>query len=172
MEFDLWSKTLLRSYGMLEKITGAIDRTFNKIAYTSRSSSTSDTLLSSTYQISEKLLTLIDRKRLLINTKILVDEILSSIDENSAKVLVLKYINNLTNDDMTKILNLSIRTILRRTNKAVEEFGYEIKCRGYTEEKLNNMYMNEKWVMDILKSVQEENQMYLKRSENYFKNTR
>ena len=172
MEFDLWSKTLLRSYGMLEKITGAIDRTFNKIAYTSRSTCTNDTLLSSTFNLSDKLLTLVDRKILLINTKILVDEVLNSLGENYSKILILKYINNLTNDDMTKVLDLSIRTVLRRTNKAVQAFSNEMQYRGYTLLKLYDLYMDEKWVMDILKSVKEENEMFIKRSQDFYYKTR
>ena len=172
MEFDLWSKTLLKSYGMLEKISGALDRTFNKIAFTSRNTCTNDTLLSSTYQISDKLLSLLDRKANLINTKVLIDEVLDVMDEQNSKILILKYMNNLTNDEITRVMNISIRTVLRRSIKAIEEFSAELVSRGYNDAIFKSMYKDETWIFDIYRDVKSENEMFIKRTEDFYHNNK
>ena len=153
MELNIWSKTILRSYRNLARVVKSIDKTFMNICMSSRCSSWYDSVINSTLSITDKLLTLSERKILLINTKVIIDEVLSNMDKDLAKILILRYIKRYTNEKIASIYNVCIRTISRKCTKAIENFTSQLKKRGYTPHRIEVLYGKERWLMDIYRQT-------------------
>ena len=146
-EEKIWAKTLLSTYSYLETICGAIDKTV--LNYGIHSALNNDAEF-----VAKKIISLIERKKFLINTKILVDNVLSRINQKNARVLVLKYIDKLKAEKASFALNISLRTYFRRINFAVDEFAFELLKFGYTPQKLLNIFEKESWIMEIYSSFE------------------
>lgn len=168
MKFDLWSKTLLRSYGMLDKAIGSIDKTFERIVSSSRCASSYDTLFNGTELIADKLLNLIQKKKILVKTQDLVNDILNNMDEYHAKLLVLKYIKNISNEELSAIFEKSVRTVLRHSLIALDEFGTALELSGMTPTDFMDAYLEQKWILEIYKKIEKEEVVYAKRTENHY----
>ena len=168
MKFDLWSKTLLRSYGMLDKAIGAIDRAFEKIVNSSRCASSYDTLFNGTEVVAGKLLSLIEKKKILVRTQKLVDNILDKMDKDNAKLLVLKYINNISNEEISVLLNKSVRTVLRYSIIAIDEFSSALESSGLTQIDFFEAFLEQKWILEIYKRTEKGDIAYAKRTENHY----
>ncbi len=168
MKFDLWSKTLLKSYGMLDKAIGSIDRAFDKIINSSYCASSYDTLFNNTKMIADKLLSLIEKKKVLVRTQKLVDDILAQIDKYYAKLLVLKYINNISNEQLSHLLNISIRTILRHSQVAINEFSKAIEMRGLKQIDFFEAFLEQKWIFEIYKRTEKEDVTFAERTEKFY----
>lgn len=137
-----WSKTLLNSYSYLETICGAIDKTVVSFGVNSQNSA-------STYDIANKIISLISRKKFLINTKVMVDNVLKNLSKENAKILTIKFIDKTKSELASKMLNLSMRTYFRKIKSAVQQFAIELKNQKYTPQKLFEMYAQEGWIMEI-----------------------
>lgn len=149
MELNIWSKTLLKSYRNLARVVKSIDKTFMGICMSSRCSSWYDSVINSTLAVTDKLLTLSERKILLINTKVMIDEVLSNIDKDLAKILILRYIKRYSNEKIASIFKVCGKSISRRCRKGLELFALELKKRGYNSHRIEVLYGKERWLMDI-----------------------
>ena len=143
----IWAKTLLSTYGYLETICGAIDKTVLNYGINSRMNVDAEF-------VANKIISLIERKKFLINTKILIDNILSRLDQKNARVLVLKYVDKIKAERASEVLNISIRTFFRKTNIAVDEFAVQLEKFGYNSKKLLNIFGKENWIMEIYGAYQ------------------
>lgn len=137
-----WSKTLLSSYQYFETICGAIDKTV--LNYGINSAMNSDAEF-----VANKIIALTQRKKFLINTKILIDNILSRLDAAFARILVLKFVDKVKAENASKILGISLRTYFRKINIAIEKFTNLLVGFGYSSSKLISIFENENWVMEI-----------------------
>ena len=137
-----WSKTLLNAYNNLEQICDAIDKTV--LNYGIGSFNSNQTMI-----VAEKILSLIARKKFLINTKVLIDNILNNISGKSARILTVRYIDKVKTEVASKILNMSNRNFFRRLNQAVEDFAIELKKQGYNSKLLFNTFKYESWICEI-----------------------
>ena len=141
-----WSKTLLIAYGHLETICGAIDKTV--LDYGLKSSA----INCDVEYLAKKMISLIERKKFLINIKVLVDNALNRISDAEAKVLILKYIDNLPSNIASEVLKVSMRTYFRKLNIALENFAKILIFQGYSTAKFFDMFKNEKWILEIFDS--------------------
>lgn len=137
-----WSKTLLSSYSYLETICGAIDKTVLNFSINSAMSSDAEF-------VANKIIALTERKKFLINIKVLVDKILRNMDDKLARILVLKFIDGMKSDIASKLMKVSIRTYFRRINIAIDRFAMELKRFGYTDDVLYNLIKDENWIVQI-----------------------
>lgn len=137
-----WSKALLNSYSYLETICGAIDKTV--LNYGIGSMNTTETM-----EIANRILSLISRKKFLINTKVLVDNVLRNISNDSARILTIKFVDKVKSDIASQVLNLSARTYFRKINSAVLEFATELKKQKFDHATLSEMYKAEGWILEI-----------------------
>lgn len=140
-----WSKTLLNSYSYLETICGAIDKTV--LNYGLGSYNSNQTMI-----VADKILSLIKRKKFLINTKVLVDNVLNNISKSSAEILTVRYIDKVKTEMASKILNMSKRNFFRKLNFAVDEFATELKKQGYDSDILMQTFKTEMWILEIYNS--------------------
>ena len=137
-----WSKTLLSSYTYLETICGAIDKTV--LNYGVNSAMNTDAEF-----VANKMIALTQRKKFLINTKILIDNILSRLDNDFSRILVLKFVDKIKAESASKILNMSLRTYFRKINIALEKFTNLLVGFGYNATKLGTIFQDEDWVMEM-----------------------
>lgn len=137
-----WSKTLLSTYSYLETIVGVIDKTV--LNYGINSSMSTDTEF-----VANKIISLTERKKFLINLKILTDNILKRIDNDIARILVLKFVDKVKAETASQILGISIRTFFRKINIGISQFSRQLLLFGYTPEKLLQLFKNEEWVTEI-----------------------
>lgn len=145
MDLKIWSKTLLNSYMCFEKIAENIDSLV--LTYGLDSINLRD---SAAYMFTaEQMIELIDRKKLLINLKVMCDQALANLNPKYARILILRYIDNIKCTDIAKIFGVSIRSYFRWMNEAVNSFAIKLKNMGYTDESLREMCDNEIWLKQL-----------------------
>lgn len=155
MKQKIWAKTLLTIYNCLETIADAIDN----LVITQSVSSGRNNL--TTLENAEKVINLIQRKKLLVNLKVLIDEALSKLDKNNARILILKYVDRVKPEIAMEILGLSRRTYFRRIDGAVNDFALTLSNLGYAENILETMLKKEHWIKEFFNN-------YLKQCEQKF----
>lgn len=147
MKQNSWIRTLLRSYNYLERLVKGIDKMVKKISYSSYHYNSYN--YQSAFDLSNKIIDLNERKVLLINTKVLVDEMLKYIGKEGAKYLTLRYIDGLKNEDIAISLKKSVRTVSRNINNYINKAEFVLKKHGLDSEKLFNLYKDEQWFLDM-----------------------
>jgi|LGOV01.1.fsa_nt_gb hypothetical protein len=140
MELKLWSKTFLNVYRSLPKIAEAID----KIVLSSGLNLSADT-----YYTANKIIELTNRKMVLINLKLLIEETLKSLTSENSKLLFLKYADKLKSAEIAELFEISTRTYFRKNNLALKSFELALKREGHTNKSLKNMLKDEFWIMDL-----------------------
>lgn len=142
MKQKIWAKTLLSTYNCLEPISDAID----KLVISQGVNSCCNHL--STMDNAEKIISLIQRKKMLINLKVITENVIASIDTKSARILVMKYFDHVKPEVCYKLLEMSRRTFFRKIDRAVEEFAIHLKNFGYTSENLEQLLAKESWIKE------------------------
>ena len=89
----------------------------------------------------------------LINLKVLIEDILSSMQEKDADILICRYIENIKFKDIALEKNIGLRTVFRRVERAEVMFSKKLEARGYSDLKLRNMLKNEKWIMNYYDDI-------------------
>lgn len=142
MKQKIWAKTLLNTYNCLETISSAID----KLVVTQGVNSGKNTL--TTMENAERIINLIQRKKLMVNLKVLTENIISSLNTISSRILVMKYIDKVKPEICFELLEMSRRTFFRKLNRAIDEFALRLKQMGYNSEKMSEMLANEHWIKE------------------------
>ncbi len=166
MQNHVWGKTLLSVYRYLERIADAIDNIIEKKAVQTSSMLGSDALTHNTLALANKIIDLSERKVKLINIKLLIEKALSSMDEKGAKILILKYFDNLPCEEILKTLNLSRRTYFRRIGEMEGAFEAQCAMFGFPMERLDSYLASESWIVSVkekfLKSNKDEKVVFVK----------
>lgn len=150
MKNDLvWTKTLLSVYRYLERICGAIDKIVMKSALNSADILGQNYFYNNVYSISQKLIDLSERKITLINLKILIEETLGEIDNQSARILIQKYFDGTKCKDIAEKNNISLRTVFRKIANAEKAFCCRLRMKGYNFLKLGSMLKDEGWINNV-----------------------
>lgn len=147
MQQFTWTKTLLKSYNYLDRLVGGIDESFNKISNSSFYYNSAS--YNSTYNLSNKLIDLNQRKVLLINTKVLVDKLLSKISDEGRKFLTLRYIDGVKNEEIATLCGCCIRTVTRKINTHLQKISELLEKAKFSNDRLLKIYKDEQWIMDI-----------------------
>lgn len=142
MKQKIWAKTLLASYNSLETIANAVDN----LVVTQGINSANNHL--STIENAERIISLIQRKKLLVNLKVLVDSNIEKLDNLSARLLIMRYLDNIKPDICLEILKLTRRTYFRKLDRALEEFSLKLKLSGYTPAVLEQLVKKEHWIRE------------------------
>lgn len=149
----VWSKTLLSVYRYLEAITGAIDNLIvkkgvNSMFYTDRRGL-------NTYDCANEIIELTERKINLINLKVLVEDGLNKLSFEHKRILMLFYVDGLKTTEVTTVMGCVERTFFRKKDEAVVAFGKNLRCMGFDEYRLSQMFEKEKWLRDLLTKNQQ-----------------
>ncbi len=142
MKEKSWAKTLLSIYNCLENISNAID---GMVLYQGISSGQNHLTV---MENAQRIIGYTERKKLFINTKVLIEDIVSKLDDNVSRILILKYFDKLKSETCANVLNLSRRTYFRKLDSALESFGKALNVRGFSSEKLLKVYEKERWIVE------------------------
>lgn len=146
MENRAWAKTLLEIYRYLETLCNSIDEIVKRTSLSGFGVSL-DTKFSA-----EKIIELTNKKKTLINLKVLVEDGLSKLNDADIKILTLFYIDGVTAKNLSSMYNINIRTFFRRKSIALTKLFEMFKQSGYTANRLSLELQNENWIMNIYKN--------------------
>lgn len=142
MKQKIWAKTLLTTYNCLEPISDAID----KLVISQGVNSCCNNL--TTLENAEKIINLIQRKKIMVNLKVIIENVMASLDTQSARILVMKYFDKVKPEVCFSLLEMSRRTYFRKIDKAIEEFSIHLKNFGYSSETLEQLLSKENWIKE------------------------
>lgn len=155
MKTSEWGKTLLYTYKYFNRITDAIDKMVNQAALNSYFDYNQKG--KGTLTVTQKILDLVERKKKIINMKVLVDKCLLACDGISGTILVERYIDNDSCDVIAQRHNINERTYYRRQESAEAKFYSNMVALGYDEQKLNEYLADEKWIIEVFEGYKKEN---------------
>lgn len=142
MKQKIWAKTLLTTYNCLEPISDAID----KLVISQGVNSCCNNL--TTLENAEKIINLIQRKKNMVNLKVIIENVMASLEPQSARILIMKYFDKVKPEVCFSLLGLSRRTYFRKIDKAIDEFSIHLKNFGYTSETLEQILKKENWIKE------------------------
>ncbi len=161
MEKDMvWAKTILSVYRYLERICGAIDKIVMQSALGSGEVTGGAYSHNNVYSISQKIIDYSQRKVTLINLKVLVEDILKNIPISDAKILIERYVNGAKRREISERLEISMRTVYRKIERAEKSFLSKMCQKGYSSFKLQQFLKDEVWIKsayDMIESEGDEN---------------
>ena len=149
MQKNIWAKTVLTAYRFLEKVSDSIDRLIETKALNSFYMSGQDFSKNNVYVITESLINLSERKKKLINIKLMTEKALQKCDKQFAQILIERYIDGDKAKEIAERHELSMRTYFRRLESAEGEFSAYLSRNGYNEKFLAKTLLSEKWIYEI-----------------------
>ena len=145
-------KTTFIIYRFLDKLTRSIDRKIMSRAV--NSFYVSEKLLQNgVWEVSEDIIDLMDKKVEFINLKLLVEKSLTLLPRNLSRLLIMKYIDGVSNEFISQRLGLTNRTFFRQVSQALAWASKAMKHLGFEEDRLMDIFQKDKWVMGVLTSV-------------------
>ena len=147
MENFIWSKTLLKSYNRLEQVAQILDRTVLEKGIASQFT------YNNTEIVAQKILAVIERKKILVKIKAIIEECLSKLSNKHTKVLVLKYFDCLKSTSIAEVMGVSLRSCFRIVNKSLEKFAEQLTNLGYDDESLRLLVKNEPFIKTVYNEV-------------------
>ncbi len=168
-KMEILSKTILSVYRYLEALSNAIDNLVLKKSI--NSAFYNNGRYSSAYESAKAVMELTERKVNLINLKVLTEDCLMELDGLQRKVLTLIFIDNVKNENVCDILEISTRTFFRKKSDGLESFQKSLIRKGYSKQKLLSMFKNEKWLINLyLKNggdLEGENKIFYKDTKDF-----
>jgi len=132
-------KNFLTIYKYLPALISSMDRLVEIRGV--GSSNYNNTFLDTTLNQTKSILTLIERKVLLINLKVATNNVLGKLKPEYSKLLILRYIDGFSVKDITEKLKLNPRTYFRRINSALKMFS--TKMEVFISQNKGVFYKNE-----------------------------
>lgn len=156
MRNNIWGKTILSVYKHLDRVSGAIDRlvkenAFNSFYFVGGSQAQNDVMA-----VAERIIALTERKKKLINLRVLADKALLECDRGSAQILIERYMDGDSSQEIALRHNLNIRTYFRHLLAAEEKFCGLMAKYGFGEVKLGQYLADEKWITEVYNKFQQE----------------
>ncbi|MBO5394596.1 MAG: hypothetical protein J6A28_01655 [Clostridia bacterium] len=156
MKNNTWGKTILSVYKFLDRVSEAIDKLVKQNAFNSFYFVGQNQSQNSVMAVADRILELTERKKRLINVRVLADKALLECDRHSAQILIEKYMDGDSSQAIAERHNLNIRTYFRHLLAAEEKFCGFMSKFGYDEKKLQRYLAGEKWIMEIYQSYKEQ----------------
>ena len=145
----LWTKTILSVYRYLERICGAIDKIILRSGLDSANLNQRTYYYNNVMSITQRIIDLSQRKITLINLKVLSEQCLKSIKSTDAQLLISLYVDGAKRREIAEQYGMSLRTTFRRIEAAEISFSKALRCKGYDDEKLENMLHAEAWISSV-----------------------
>lgn len=145
----IWGKTLVTIQKYLARITKTIDSLIYKKALASGYVSTKNLTKQSAFVVTDSIISLSQRKVNLINLNVVCLNALKGIGPNSAKLLILKFIDGLPSAEIASIFGFSNRTYFRKLDKAYDDLGKWLKQNNFSNNYFQRLCKDEGWIMEI-----------------------
>ncbi len=137
------AKVLISAYRFIEKNCDLI----NEFVYKHAVNFGPSPEYCSTYDVTNNIINLIERKNRLINFKLIIDELVDSLNKEDKMIILSKMRFNLTIKSFCQMFDMpSIRTAFRRIQTALEHFTIRLNNSPY-KEKLEYLLYNEDWII-------------------------
>lgn len=149
MKKNLWAKTILSVYNYLDRVSEAIDKLVKENACNSFYFTGTNQSKNGVMQVSDRIIALSERKVKLINLRVLADKALIECDKGCAQILIERYMDSDTAEEIAKRHNLNIRTYFRHLVSAEEQFCSIMAKNGFNSEKLEKYLGEERWIMEV-----------------------
>ena len=149
MNLKTWARTILTVQKYLDRICSSIDACIEKRVGVSSYVTSKNVAANSAECLADWIINMSERKVNLINLNVVCINALKNIDRGYAKILALKYFDNLPSKDIIEILNLSERTYFRKLNNAHVEFEDCLRRSGFDETFFSTLLKNEGWITEI-----------------------
>lgn len=149
MELRIWVKTFFSIYRWLERITKTIDDYVDLRAKMCFYKNLSCITMCGTHKAVNDITMLMNKKISLINIKCLVEKILHSLPEKSARFLILKYVEDKTFAEVAQVMKISERTALRWNTATLKSGAKILQTLGYTSSKILILIENQRWLLNM-----------------------
>ena len=149
MKKNIWAKTILSVYNYLDRVSEAIDKLVKENACNSFYFTGNQQSKNGVMQVADRIIALSERKVKLINLRVLADKALIDCDRGSAQILIERYMDGDSAEDIAKRHNLNIRTYFRHLVSAEEGFCANMAKYGFNSDKLQKYLGDERWVMEV-----------------------
>ena len=147
------AKVLISAYRLIERNCDLI----NEFVYKHAINFGPSPEYCSTYDVTNNIINLMERKNRLINLKLMIDEIVSSLNPEDKKIISAKMRFNLSIKSLCEALEIpSMRTACRRIQLALEHFTMHANNSAY-KKKLEYMLDNEHWIASMREEQLEKN---------------
>lgn len=146
-------KTLISAYKFIERTCNAIDEFIFKHAINYGP----DPDVSSTYDVVNNIVDLMERKNKLIKLKQIIDDSIRSLNELDKKILILKMRFRISVKNLQAILKMSSeRTAFRKIENALTSFTKRLNESKYAKD-VEDLIENEGWILKIKHSLMSAN---------------
>jgi len=148
---DLYdAKTLISAYSYIERTCDAINDFIYKHAVNFGPNPETTT----TYDVLNNIINLMERKNRLINLKNIIDEVVAGMSQTNKQIIILKMRYMPSIKTIQKVLNISSeRTAFRRITEAVNSFLRHLNNSNKLQ-KVEDIIMSENWIVKIKQSMQ------------------
>ncbi len=145
MKEKILMKSVLEGYHFMDKIVKKLDA--NVISKSVNSHHTQG--CNETLNLACEVLHLSNRKHKLLEIKALIEECIKSLPPDSAKVLMLKYVDGFKNADIAKMLGCGVKKVARLLDKAIGDVTLFFYAKGFGFLNLYNYLKDEDWLIGI-----------------------
>ncbi|MCR4725831.1 MAG: hypothetical protein K5753_01265 [Clostridia bacterium] len=135
----LVAKALVSCYAHIDDVCEALERSAEKCALDGFYA----IYPSDQMRLYERLIKNNERKRNLVNMKYVIERGLSGIKTGNAALLRERYEFTLARSDLMKKLGISLRTLYRRFDRALEEFACALDRFGFDQKRILREFGNE-----------------------------
>lgn len=145
MEINILGKAILGLYRYLEPMTLSIDKMIQTRAFDYNCA-----IGYNVEDLSKEMISLTHRKVAIINLKVLIDKAISRLSSQNKRIIILKYIDNMSNKDITELMNISLRTFFRRLQRAFDSFCQCLSFENSCNDDILQNYLTQKWFRNFL----------------------
>ena len=137
------AKVLISAYRFIEKNCNMI----NEFVYNHAINFGPSPEYCTTYDVTNNIINLMERKNRLINLKLIIDELVSELNQNDKLIVLSKMRFDLSMKSFCQIFQIpSARTAFRRIQTALEHFTMHANNSRY-KDKLEYLLDNEDWIV-------------------------
>lgn len=147
------TKVLISAYRLIEKNCDLI----NEFVYKHAINFGPSPEYCTTYDVTNNIINLMERKNRLINLKLMIDELVSKLNQSDKAIILAKMRFNLSIKSFCQVFQMpSVRTAFRRIQSALEHFTIHANNSEY-KEKLEYLLENEHWIATMRAEQLEKN---------------
>ena len=147
------AKVLISAYRFIEKNCDLINEFVYKHAINFGPSPECCT----TYDVTNNIINLMERKNRLINLKLIIDDLVSTLNQTDKLIILAKMRFDLSMKSLCEMFQIpSLRTAFRRVQSALEHFTRHANNSCY-KEKLEYLLDNEHWIITMRRAQVEKN---------------
>ena len=98
----------------------------------------------------DKVISLTERKDKLLNLHVITEEMLSCLNKNEQKLIILKYTNKIKISEISNEMKLTERSVYRKVNSIINKITNYLERKNWTTSFLDNQIGNETWIKDLI----------------------